>query len=411
VLSTVLEGRADAVLGVACLDSLEKSFHRVVDLGIPQVVVPLLVDGCVDTRAELDLIDHFLMARSNGAGPRVRSYLPLLHLTTRIFSGPEIERLLDGLGGPMSGEDGDPGAGTGRIAMEWLREGGKRLRPFITLAAYAAARHGETAFGEGVAEDGLIPPAVRRIALAIEVLHKASLVHDDIEDDDDLRYGRQTLHRQYGVPVALNVGDFLLGEGYRLIAHADAPAVAKARMLESAAQSHRRLCIGQGAELCWARSPRPLSVQEVVDIYAGKTAPAFEVALELGAILADAPAEMHEVFHDYSTALGIAYQIRDDVEDLPEFDATAMRPSLLPAMAYELAEGSDRAVLDRLWRRGPSTATADGLADVLRRLDVRPRVRALLDRHHQAAMLCLERLDHPALEALLRRTAAAIIGR
>jgi molecular chaperone DnaK len=103
--------------------------------GIPQVEVPLLVDGCVDTRVELDLIDSLLMARSNGAGPRVRSYLPLLHLTTRIFSGPELETLMDGLGGPLSGEDGDPGAATGRIAMEWLREGGKRLRPFITLAA------------------------------------------------------------------------------------------------------------------------------------------------------------------------------------------------------------------------------------------------------------------------------------
>ena len=56
------------------------------------------------------------------------------------------------------------------------------------------------------------------MALAIEALHKASLVHDDIEDDDEFRYGRPTLHRVHGVAQAVNVGDFLIGLGYRLIA-------------------------------------------------------------------------------------------------------------------------------------------------------------------------------------------------
>ncbi|HAU36995.1 MAG TPA: polyprenyl synthetase, partial [Phycisphaerales bacterium] len=97
-----------------------------------------------------------------------------------------------------------------------------------------------------------------------ECFHKASLVHDDIEDGDDHRYGDLTLHCRYGVPVALNVGDLLLSEGYRLLAEAPLPDAARARMLRAAAEGHRQLCIGQGAELCWTRSPGPISLDELL---------------------------------------------------------------------------------------------------------------------------------------------------
>ena len=82
------------------------------------------------------------------------------------------------------------------IALDWLKEGGKRLRPFVTIAAYAVARHGIGRSGLRRRTSGeQIPLPIRRLALAIEALHKASLVHDDIEDDDEFRYGRPTLHR------------------------------------------------------------------------------------------------------------------------------------------------------------------------------------------------------------------------
>src|SRR6185503_2935803 len=69
-----------------------------------------------------------------------------------------------------------------------------------------------------LSEAGLnLPDLVKRAALAIECFHKASLVHDDIEDDDTFRYGRETLHRQYGVGTAINIGDYLIGLGYRLV--------------------------------------------------------------------------------------------------------------------------------------------------------------------------------------------------
>ena len=69
--------------------------------------------------------------------------------------------------------------------------------------------------------------------MAVECFHKASLIHDDIEDGDDRRYGQPALHTEHGVPVALNVGDFLLGEGYRLIGEIEVDDATKVAMLQT----------------------------------------------------------------------------------------------------------------------------------------------------------------------------------
>ena len=99
-----------------------------------------------------------------------------------------------------------------------------------------------------------LPDAVKRVALAIEVFHKASLVHDDIEDDDAFRYGRPALHREYGLPTAINVGDLHdrpgLPAGGRRAKRALTSDVA-ADILALLSEAHIRLCEGQGAELAW----------------------------------------------------------------------------------------------------------------------------------------------------------------
>src|SRR5438270_1861910 len=159
---------------------------------------------------------------------------------------------------------------TERIARQWLGRAGKRWRPFLTVAAFQALRDNP---GQALPED------LRKIAVAVECFHKASLIHDDIEDGDSLRYGEKTLHEEHGIAVALNVGDLLIGEGYRLIAACQASAAQKAEMLLVASQGQRQLCQGQGAELFWARNPQPMTSLQVLDIFRQKTAPAFEVAL------------------------------------------------------------------------------------------------------------------------------------
>src|SRR5262249_13688909 len=108
----------------------------------------------------------------------------------------------------------DPLARTEQIAYEWLRQGGKRSRPFITLAVYDAMKGAPGTFGEDQLQ---LPDGLFRAAMALEAFHKAPLAHDDSEDDASFRYGRETLHRAYGVPAAVNTGDYLIGMGYRLV--------------------------------------------------------------------------------------------------------------------------------------------------------------------------------------------------
>src|SRR4029078_1002204 len=119
--------------------------------------------------------------------------------------------------------------------------------------------------------------SVKRAAVAIETFHKASLVHDDIEDDDAFRYGQETLHRQYGVSTAINVGDYLIGLGYRLVSRdrKELGAGCAADILDRLAQSHLKLSEGQGAELLWRDSvDKTLTPLDALKIYALKTSPA-----------------------------------------------------------------------------------------------------------------------------------------
>ena len=153
----VLEGDADAILGVACLDSLEKSFTRIVELGVPHLAVPLLKDGCRDTEAETDVIRAMLTARSDAVPRSFRSYVPLLRATVELFEPPHLARLL-AISDPQSAIR-DSSASVEAIATDWLREGGKRLRPFVTLACYAIARHGIQAISTQERAHDLIPAA------------------------------------------------------------------------------------------------------------------------------------------------------------------------------------------------------------------------------------------------------------
>src|SRR5262249_7659196 len=194
------------------------------------------------------------------------------------------------------------------------------------------------------AEGITLPDAVRRTALAIESFHKASLVHDDIEDDDTFRYGRETLHRQYGVSTAINVGDYLIGLGYRLVGR-ERKALwgdCAGDILDRFSDAQLKLSAGRGAALLWRDSDeKDLDGLDALKIYALKTAPAFEAALYAG-IRLGGPAEKYEkAIVEFSRNLGVAFQILNDVKDwqpdannklLAGQDILSARPTLLLAL-------------------------------------------------------------------------------
>ena len=150
-----------------------------------------------------------------------RTYQHLLRAARQLFQPDELERLVPRMrGGPRLAEVNgagaaalDPIAATEAISYDFLAKGGKHSRPFITLAVHDALTGGKATSSDGAAHLESLVPAVKRVAMSIETFHKASLVHDDIEDDDAYRYGDQTLHRKFGTATAINVGDCLIGMG------------------------------------------------------------------------------------------------------------------------------------------------------------------------------------------------------
>ncbi len=411
VVSMIQTGRIEAIVGVSCLNVLERAFPFMEAAAIPGVAIPLLQDDCIDTTVDLDWVWDYIHLTSADQTRR----LDLGALREEVdswFTPASLERIM----GPSEGE-------TERIARHWLMRAGKRWRPFLAVAAYQALRDNP---GAGLPED------IRKIAVAVECFHKASLVHDDIEDNDTERYGEKTLHEEHGLGVALNVGDLLIGEGYRLIGLCQASAGQKAGMLQVASQGQRQLCHGQGAELCWAQKPEPLTTTQVLDIFRRKTAPAFEVALKLGALYAfdgdsaaDAGAgsshretpdsgyeEVARALAAYSEALGIAYQIRDDLSDLGSAgetnDIAGLRPSLLLAVAYERARAEQKALLESVWRRAlPAGVGAEQIEALCRELKADERARTLLETYKEEAIRSLRAVENANLKGLLRR----IIGK
>jgi len=395
VMAIIQTGKIDAIVGVSCLNVLERAFPYMEAAAIPGIAIPLLQDDCRDTNVDMDWIWDVIHMTSDDKTRR----LNLDALRQEVNSWFDDASLTEVLGPEPSR--------TEQISREWLARSGKRWRPFLAACVFKALQSDP---------DAPLPPGLRHIAVAVECFHKASLIHDDIEDNDAQRYDEKTLHEEHGVAVALNVGDLLLGEGYRLIAECDAAPVAKAEMMRIAAAGHRTLCLGQGAELCWARQPEPLASVQVLDIFRQKTAPAFEVALLLGAAYAGALDEdLKEVLGRYSEALGIAYQIRDDVDDLAGSDApadvTALRPSLPLSIAHEKSKGQDRALLTKVWQHDADLGeVTEPVLAIMAKLEVEDRCRRLLESYKEEAVRSLSDLENASLKGLLRRVVGKIFG-
>ncbi|HEY2585322.1 MAG TPA: polyprenyl synthetase family protein [Tepidisphaeraceae bacterium] len=403
VTSIIQTGKIEAIVGVSCLSVLEKAFPHMEAAAIPGIAIPLLQDDCADTNVDLDWVWEYI--HLTGDDQTRRMDLDAIREEVDSWFKPEA---LDELLGPPESE-------TERIARAWLGKSGKRWRPFLTVCAVDALR-GAPDPGLSSSKSGPRASGLKKLAIAVECFHKASLIHDDIEDDDATRYGEKTLHEEHGTPVALNVGDFLLGEGYRLIAECDASAEARAQMLSIASLGHRTLSLGQGAELCWARDPKPLTSLQVVEIFRQKTAPAFEVALRLGAIYAGADSDVHEVLSKYSESLGIAYQTRDDLEDLaaghaPD-DVSKLRPSLILAVAHERARGDAKPFMDAVWRRSAPAAAdlSDRIRNTIVEFKADDRCQRLLESYKEEAVRALADLENASLKGLLRRVMSKIFN-
>ncbi len=392
VLEALAQNDVAAIVGVACLDSLEAVFRKVWHLGIPAVAVPLLNGNCRNTTVDLGWVGEYVDGHDPSGEPPSTGYLPALQAATAIFSPPRLDELLrDREPAPQCGALGE----VARIGRDWLASGGKRLRPFIMLAA--ATPPGPEGQSPTPSEEMV------RVALAIEAFHKASLAHDDIEDDDDERYGQPTLHRRYGQAAAINVGDYLQGLGYRLIASVAGGVGTEtaAAVVAMMSRAHQHLAQGQGAELAWRREGRLApAVRDVLRMYALKTAPAFAAALGSGVRLSGAGGADDRRLEAFSRYVGVGYQVLNDLDDWAA-DVRHTRPTYLTALAAEIAGPDKRdALVEAIRHCRHSAGTTEALGRRFDALGVFDQAEQFVARLRQRAKRLAEQFEGRTLREL-----------
>jgi len=302
---------------------------------------------------------------------------------------------------------------------------GKRMRPLLGLLAYQSLT-------------GDYRPALPGAA-AVELGHNFSLVHDDIEDADVERRHRPTLWAIWGVPLAINAGDALIALSrlalYPLLERfSERRVLALMRVYD---QTCLELCEGQYLDISFERRP-DVTVEAYLEMIGKKTASLIGAGVQAGAILATDDAETVEAYRRFGFALGMAFQIADDVKGTfwassesgkPEAGDVRKRKKTLPLVwALEHASPEDRDRLRAIYGagiratdgRGPSTASDDQLSDadvteilaILERCGAREHTLGEARRYRDVALGHLEALPcrpegKRELEGLVRSVIAA----
>jgi len=194
-------------------------------------------------------------------------------------------------------EDGEP-----KQLYETVRHlilaGGKRLRSLLLILSCEAVG--------GTLVDAL------PFAVATEFIQTASLIHDDIIDEDDLRRGVETMHKKYGEKMAIISGDLLVGLAIKLIGERATP-----QLLSSVATAGIRMCEGEAADLLMSQNRAySYTTKAALDIIRMKTVAFMTYAAKVGAILGRATEEQSDLLAKYAEELGYSFQIRDDILDV-----------------------------------------------------------------------------------------------
>lgn len=184
-----------------------------------------------------------------------------------------------------------------------LLAGGKRVRPVLVLAFCAAC--------------GGDPEAALPVAVAVEMLHTYSLIHDDLPcmDNDRLRRGKPTNHIVYGEFTATLAGDALQAEAFGTILRSGLPAEVRADCAEALANAAGANGICGGQQLDMDGNGKTLTEDELIDLQSRKTGSLLSAACLMGAIVGGADARQREAAQVYGAAIGAAFQIRDDMLD------------------------------------------------------------------------------------------------
>lgn len=216
--------------------------------------------------------------------------------------------------------------------------GGKRMRPLLVLMGYQL-------FKEDVKK--ALPAA-----LAVETFHNFTLMHDDIMDNAPLRRGKATVHEKWNRNIAILSGDVMLVEAYKLLCTLDKEVLPEVLQLFN--KTAVEVCEGQQFDMNF-ESQTSVTVEAYIEMIGLKTAVLLAASLQMGAMIANAPAADAQHLYDFGKYMGIAFQLQDDLLDVygdPEKfgkqvggDIISNKKTYLLIKALELANGADAEVL------------------------------------------------------------------
>lgn len=287
--------------------------------------------------------------------------------------------------------------------MHLIEGGGKRLRATLPWLVGKAV---------GNSHSGLLD-----VGAAIEIVHNFTLVHDDIMDDDDTRRGLNAVHIEYGLPTAINAGDAMLAiaferlVGAKGLAHRDVGA-----MVNRLAWMVRRVSEGQQLDIEF-EDRIAVSESDYFEMIEGKTAVMFLTCAEVGARMSGADAETIQCMADWGLAVGLCFQLMDDLIDVLSDSDTLGKPAgsdlaqgkrtLMVIHALSQPDSPELNNLKAVLGKGESATQAEidlGLA-ALKSIGSVDYARMKAEEYHKKAHSCLDRLrDSPALLALRELT-------
>lgn len=287
-----------------------------------------------------------------------------------------------------------------QVAEHIVAAGGKRLRPMLLLlAAHALGHRG---------------PDAHQLAAVVEFIHTATLLHDDVVDESDLRRGRKTANALFGNAASVLVGDFLYSRSFQLMVELE-----RLEVMKILADTTNAIAEGEVLQLLHIRNP-DTDEPAYLKVIERKTAVLFAAATRLGALLAGTGDAVQQRLHDYGMALGYAFQIADDVLDYSA-DETALGKHL----GDDLAEGkatlplihairhSDAAVRERL-REIVEAGDVDAMPEVLAAIEATGGIaysRRRAEDYADAAERALDGLDDNDAVAALRGLARYAVRR
>jgi octaprenyl-diphosphate synthase len=204
-----------------------------------------------------------------------------------------------------------------QVAEYIVGAGGKRLRPMLLLLAAGSA-----------GGSGAIDGRAHQLAAVVEFIHTATLLHDDVVDESDMRRGRRTANPVWGNAASVLVGDFLYSRSFQLMVE-----LQRMEVMQLLADTTNRIAEGEVLQLLHIRNP-DTDEAAYLRVIERKTAVLFAAATRLGGLLADAPAAQCDALEAFGLDLGYAFQIADDVLDYAA-DAEALGKNL----GDDLAEG------------------------------------------------------------------------